>query len=189
MTPLKLDAKRSALVLIDLQNGIVALPLAPHDGQAVLDRSTALADRFRAAGALVIVVAAVITGDPAALLNPPVDADLSLRHGDLAPDYAELSPGVLHDGDVLVIKRQWGAFYGTDLDLQLRRRGIDTLVFAGIATNFGVESSARAAWEHGYAVVIAEDAVTSFTKELHDMTMTAIFPRIARVRPAEAIAF
>jgi nicotinamidase-related amidase len=63
------------------------------------------------------------------------------------------------DGDIEVTKRQWGAFYGTDLELQLRRRGIDTIILCGISTNIGVESTARNAWELGFNLVIAEDAV------------------------------
>ena len=62
------------------------------------------------------------------------------------------------DSDIEIIKRQWGAFYGTDLELQLRRRGIDTIVLCGISTNIGVESTARNAWELGFNLVIAEDA-------------------------------
>jgi nicotinamidase-related amidase len=84
-------------------------------------------------------------------------------------------------GDVLITKRQWGAFHGTELDLQLRRRGVGTMVLAGIATNFGVESTARQAWEHGYSVVIAEDATSSYSAEMHNFAVKFIFPRISRV--------
>ncbi len=69
--------------------------------------------------------------------------------------------------DLLITKRQWGAFHGTPLDQLLRRRGIKTIVMGGIATNFGVESTARAAIEQGYAVVFAEDAMTTMSAEMH----------------------
>ncbi len=92
-------------------------------------------------------------------------------------------------GDSLIVKRQWGAFYGTDLDLQLRRRGIETIVLGGVATNFGVESTARQAWEHGYAIVLAEDACTSRSAGLHDMAVRYIFPRLSRVVQSADIAF
>jgi len=84
--------------------------------------------------------------------------------------------------DILVTKRQWGAFYGTELDLQLRRRGISTLVLAGISTNIGVESTARSAWEQSYALVLVEDAMSSHSAEAHRFAIEQIFPRLGRVR-------
>jgi nicotinamidase-related amidase len=92
-----------------------------------------------------------------------------------------------HSQDVLILKRHWGAFYGTDLDLQLRRRRIETIVLGGIATNFGVESTARNGYEHGYHVVFAEDAMGAFTKASHDFAIQNIFPRLGRVRTTEEI--
>ena len=71
--------------------------------------------------------------------------------------------------------------------LQLRRRGVTTIVLGGIATNFGVESTARSAWEHGYAVVIAEDATTSLTAEMHTFSVEHILPRIGIVSRAADI--
>ncbi len=86
-----------------------------------------------------------------------------------------------------ITKRHWGAFHGTELDLQLRRRGIRSLVIAGIATNFGVEMTAREAWQHGYAVVIAEDACSGSGEGLHAFAIERILPRVARVRRAAEI--
>ena len=86
-----------------------------------------------------------------------------------------------------ITKRQQGAFHGTELDLQLRRRGVTTIVLAGIATNFGVEQTAREAYQHGYAVVIAEDACTSVGPDLHRFAIERILPRIARVRSSDEI--
>jgi len=62
-------------------------------------------------------------------------------------------------------------------------------VLGGIATNFGVESTARQAWEHGYAVVIVEDACATMSPELHEMAVKAIFPRIARVTVSGELEF
>ncbi len=101
--------------------------------------------------------------------------------GGLPAGWGELIDGLAEPGDIQIVKQQWGAFYGTGLDLQLRRRGIETVVLGGIATNFGVESTARQAWEHGYAVVLAEDACASLSAELHEMAIRYIFPRISRV--------
>jgi nicotinamidase-related amidase len=88
---------------------------------------------------------------------------------------------------VLITKRQWGAFYGTDLDQQLRRRGIKTLVMSGIATNFGVESTARAAFDRGYELVFVEDAMSSLAADPHDFAIKELFPRMGRVRSTETL--
>lgn len=94
-----------------------------------------------------------------------------------------------HDEDVVVTKRNWGAFYGTDLDLQLRRRGVTQIVLAGIATSIGVESTARAAHEHGYHVTIATDAVADMSEEAHRNSVERIFPRLGETgTTAEIIA-
>ncbi len=89
--------------------------------------------------------------------------------------------------DLRITKRQWGAFYGTELDLQLRRRGIRTIVLAGIATNIGVESTARDAFERGYNQVLVEDAMASMAAEMHDFAVQSIFPMIGLVRSTEEV--
>ncbi len=95
--------------------------------------------------------------------------------------------GLREDGDLTILKRQWGAFTGTELDLQLRRRGVKTIVLAGIATNFGVESTARSAWELGYDLVLVEDACTSLDADLHRIAIDKILPRISRIVTADSI--
>jgi nicotinamidase-related amidase len=87
----------------------------------------------------------------------------------------------MQTGDLQVTKRQWGAFHGTELDLQLRRRGIRTIVLGGVATHSGVESTARQAYERGYELLIVKDATTSSDAEAHAMSMKHIMPRLARV--------
>jgi nicotinamidase-related amidase len=87
-----------------------------------------------------------------------------------------------------VTKRQWGAFHGTDLEVQLRRRGVKTVALGGVATNFGVESTARAAWEIGFDVVIVEDITSTATVEMHEFALKKIFPRISRVTNAKEIS-
>lgn len=185
--PLALDPARTALVLIDLQRGIVAMPLAPRSGDEVVTAARALAGRFRAAGAQVILVHVGWSKDGGD--RPPANVDQP-QPGALPEGFSDFVEGLGKAADDLVIlKRQWGAFTGTDLDLQLRRRGIDTIVLAGIATNFGVELTARSAWEHGYDVIVAEDACTSRSPELHDFAIRHILPRIARVRAAAQLNF
>ena len=90
-------------------------------------------------------------------------------------------------GDFVITKHQWGAFYGTELDLEFRRRGITTMVLCGIATNIGVESTARFAFEYGFNQIFAEDAMSAMSAEEHALTLAKIFPRIGLVRKTAAI--
>ena len=183
MEPLVFDPRQTALISIDLQRSNVGRPLAPHAAADVVQRSTRIADALRAAGGTVVWVRVDLAG----LLSLPSDTPLRPPGSPLPPpEFSELVPEVqVHDGDVRITKRQWGAFYGTDLDLQLRRRGIRTLVMSGIATNFGVESTARAAFDRGYELVFVEDAMTSLAAEPHAVTVKELFPRMGRVRSTD----
>ena len=179
MPPFTLFPKSTALVLIDLQKGIIGLPLEPRSGRDVVASAGALASQFRALGAPVFLARVAFPVGPAALrlttdASPPLPAVEPPDWYDLA-----LEP---QPSDVFIHKRHWGAFYGTDLDLQLRRRRIETIVLGGIATNFGVESTARFAHELGYEQIFAEDAMASFTKANHDFAIQNILPRLGRVR-------
>jgi nicotinamidase-related amidase len=186
---MNLDPRSTALVLIDLQKGIVGMPLAPRSGAEATAVGRALAERFRAAKAPVILVNVAWSADHADSLRQPVDESFPRPPGGLPADFSDLIEGLAQPGDIRVTKRQWGAFYGTELDLQLRRRGIKTIVLGGIATNMGVESTARHAWEHGYEQIIVEDACTTRTAEMHEFAFKFIFPRIARVGRSADIAF
>ena len=105
-------------------------------------------------------------------------------------DWSDIVPQLgPRDGDIVITKRQWGAFYGTDLDLQLRRRGVNAIVLCGIATNFGVESTARSGAELRFDVVLLEDVMTSMTADAHRFAVQMIFPRLGRVRTADQIRF
>jgi nicotinamidase-related amidase len=179
---LELAAPTTALVLIDLQQGIVALPgLAPRQGAEVAAAGIRLAERFRAGGAAVVLVNVAFAADFGDMLKPPVDRPMPHPPGGFPANFSLLVEGLSRPTDIRVTKRQWGAFYGTDLDVQLRRRGVRTVVLGGIATNMGVESTARQAHEHGYEVVIVEDAMTSFSSEMHAFPVNAIFPMLSRV--------
>ena len=186
---IRLDPSTTALVLIDLQNGVVGMPFAPRSGADVLAAGKSLAMRFRAAKSKVVLVTVGFAEDYADVLSPPVDQPMRLPPGGMPKEWSELADGLAQPGDLHIVKRQWGAFHGTELDLQLRRRGVKTIVLGGIATNFGVESTARQAWEHGYAVVIVEDACATMSAELHEMAVKAIFPRIARVTVSGDLEF
>jgi nicotinamidase-related amidase len=187
MNSLSISLSSSALVLIDLQHGIVARPAAPRTGPEVVQNAARLAAKFREARAAVVLVRVAFSADRKDFLVLDADAPIQVS-GALPANWSEIVPEIgPKPGDLLITKRQWGAFYGTDLDLQLRRRGVRTIVLAGIATNFGVESTARAAYERGYQQVFVEDAMTSLTAEGHDFVIKNIFPRIGRVRSTSAV--
>ena len=181
-----IDLRHTALVLIDLQRGIVGRPTAPRSGAQVIQNAVRLVDRFREAGAPVVLVRVAFSPDGADALLP--EADEVMRRGPMPPDWADLAPELgSAPGDIIITKRQWGAFYGTELDLQLRRRGIGKIVLGGIATNIGVESTARTAFELGYNQVFVEDAMASLSEEAHLFSIRQILPRIGRVRSTEEV--
>jgi nicotinamidase-related amidase len=184
----KLDPRTTALVLIDLQEGILGFAQGPRNGQQVLDTSVKLAKRFRELGGLVVLVSVGWHDDLADYLKQPADVPANLKPGMLPanwftfPDALEAS-----NKDLYIVKRQWNAFFGTELDLQLRRRGIKTIVLAGISTNIGVESTARSAYELGYDQVFAEDAMSAGETAQHDSSVKYIFPRIGYVRQTDEV--
>jgi nicotinamidase-related amidase len=182
-----LDPNTTALILIDLQKGVVARPLAPYAGPDVLKTGIDLAGRFRKAGAPVVLVNVGWSPDFKDALRQPVDLPLQPPPGGFPPEFMELADGLAQPGDLRITKRQWGAFHGTELDLQLRRRHIQTIVLGGIATNIGVESTARQAWEHGYALVVVEDATSGQSAEMHHFSFKHILPRISRIAKAADI--
>ncbi|RJO69857.1 hydrolase [Nocardia panacis] len=169
--------ERTALVLIDLQHGVLAGPRAPHTAAEVIANSATLAHAFRAHGLPVVLVRVSFAPDWA---DSPKGRNESPQPGGLPPEGWDLIVDEIagHPGDIHVTKRNWGAFYGTDLDLQLRRRGITQIVLAGIATSIGVESTARAAHEHGYHLALATDAMTDSDTEAHRHSVGKIFPRL-----------
>ncbi|MER7671657.1 isochorismatase family protein [Kitasatospora sp. NPDC096128] len=162
-TSTALDPRSTALVLIDLMDRIVANQLAPHSGPHVVAASLRLAEDFRAAGAPVV---AVRVERPGVAEQPPGSG---------------LVAEVEAAADEVVVKRTIGAFQGTGLHEMLRARGVETLVFTGIATNLGVESSARAAADHGYRLVFVEDAMTGLTEAEHRASVELDFPRLGEV--------
>ena len=182
----RLDSRKTALVLIDLQNGIASLPVQPFSAEEVIDASRNMAEACRQHGTSVIYVRANL----ADML--PLEADLSPgpHGGEPVPASAsELVARVgFKEGDLIVTKRHWGAFDATSgLESTLRARGIETIILAGIATNFGVESTARQATSLGFQVVIATDACPSLDAAAHAFAMEKIFPLIARVRSVREI--
>jgi len=178
-----LNPQTTALVLIDLQHGNVARELAPYTPEQVLANSVRLADAFRAAGATIVYVRVSVgelvaheadRGLPGLKFIPPNPSDIVPEAG-------------MQEGDFLVTKRQWGAFHATELDQILRRRGVKDIVLTGIATNIGVESTARVAHDLGYDLVFAEDAMSSIGEGAHQWTVENMFPLMGRVRSTEQL--
>lgn len=184
-----LDPRQTALVLIDLQRGIVGMELGPRSGPEVAEAGRVLASRARAAGVLVVPVRVAFSRNFADAPSSRVDKAATRGDGGLPADWSTPVDGLVEADDLVVTKRQWGAFHGTELDLQLRRRGIDTIVLGGIATNLGVESTARAAYDHGYHTVVVEDACTSVSAALHAMAFEHVFPRLGRVARLDTLSF
>lgn len=182
---LQLDKKATALVVIDLQKGIATRETKPHSVRTVIENSALLAESFRKNGMPVFLVHVSSTGaDRLSVITDEQWAAPAKLPDDWSDLVDELKP---KENDIVVAKKQWGAFYGTALDLQLRRRGMKAIVLCGIATNYGVESTARFAYEYGYNQVFAEDAMSSMSEEAHALAIKHVFHRMGRVRKTEEI--
>ncbi len=187
MSELVLDPRHTALVIIDLQKGITRFEGAPHSIASVIANSVSLLNAAREAGVQPVLVHVDFSLKGADAVHVTSDEPMRAA-GDLPPDWSEflLELG-RQPGDIVILKRQWGAFYGTDLELQLRRRGLTTIILCGIATEFGVESTARDAYERGFEQVFPQDAMTARSAESHANAVTRIFPRMGRVRSTEEV--
>ncbi len=179
MAELQLDPKKTALVLIDLQNAIVSMNPMPHTAAQVVENSRKLAEAFRIHGAPVVYVRVDLND----FMMFPVDQPHTMGDKPLPAVASEIAPSAgFQTGDTLITKRHWGAFAGTDLEQQLKSRGIDTVVLTGISTNIGVESTARQGTGLGFAFVLVEDACSAQSAEHHRFAFENIFPRLSQVR-------
>jgi nicotinamidase-related amidase len=160
-----------ALIVIDLQKGILCLP-AVHSLAEIIGRVAFLARAFRERG---LPVALVNVSAP-----PPGRTDVGRRNYSFPPDWTELVPELEQQpGDHLVTKHGWGAFLGTTLDAYLRTRGVTQVIVTGVATSAGVESTARSAYDLGYNVTLVTDAMTDRDADAHRHCVEKIFPRMA----------
>ena len=180
--PLTTLEPTAALVVIDLQKGIVSLPTA-HDAGTVVRHSAALAEAFRAAGQPVVLVN-VTGGAPGRTDQQQSGAPAPARADDWADLVDELG---VQPGDHLVTKQTFGAFTGTSLEQYLRERGVTQVVLTGISTSIGVESTARFAHELGFHVVLVTDAMTDRSAESHDHSVTSIFPRLGETTTTQDV--
>jgi nicotinamidase-related amidase len=173
-----LDPK-TALILIDLQKGIVGMPTV-HPGAEVVRRAAALAEAFRRHGLSVVLV----NVDRLA----PGRTEQAPNLAAFPADWTELVPELNRQPqDHTITKRTWGAFTGTGLQEHLEGLGVTQVVIAGIATSAGVESTARQAHELGYNVALAVDAMTDRSAEAHTNSVTRIFPRLGETGATQEI--
>jgi nicotinamidase-related amidase len=178
VTVTALDAK-TALIVIDLQKGIVSRPAAhPIDG--VVERAAALAEAFRGHG-LPVVLVNVAGGAPGRTEQPR-------PHGELPAGWTDLIPELNRQPqDHVVTKHTPGAFTNTGLEAHLKALGVTQVVIAGVATSNGVEVTARQAFELGFNVTLATDAMTDMQAEAHAYSVTRVFPRIGETGSAQDI--
>ena len=173
-----LDPK-TALIIIDLQKGIVSRP-AVHPIGEIVKRARLLADAFRQYGLPVVLV------NVAAV--PPGRTEQTFKGGNFPPAWTDLVPELNQQpADHAVTKRAWGAFTKTGLAEHLQGLGVTQVVVAGVATSIGVESTARQAYEHGFHVTLATDAMTDMNPDAHANSLARIFPRLGETGTTEEI--
>jgi nicotinamidase-related amidase len=161
---------RTALIIIDLQKGIVAFPTVHPVGE-IIKHAAELADAFRRKG-LPVVLVNVNAGAPGRTEQAPRMKAFPEGWADLVPELNQ------QPQDLTVTKRTWGAFTNTGLEQLLKDLGVTQVVIVGVATSAGVESTARFAHEQGFHVTLAVDAMTDMNLDAHTNSITRIFPRI-----------
>ena len=169
----------TALVIIDLQKGIVSMPTAQPINEIIV-RSAALAQAFRAKGLPVVLVNVAGVA--------PGRTEAGLRKFAFPPDWTGLAPELNQQpGDILITKHRWGAFIGTSLDETLRGLGVTQIVLAGVATSIGVESTARSLYDAGYNLALVTDAMTDRDADAHQYSIEKVFPRLGETDTTENV--
>jgi nicotinamidase-related amidase len=178
--PLTKLESTAALIVIDLQKGLLGLPTV-HPMAGIIERSAQLARAFRERGLPVVLVN--VTG------VAPGRTDAGPRDlSSLPANWTELVPELEQQtGDHLVSKQRVGAFIGTSLHDVLQQRGVTQVVVTGVATSAGVESTVRSAYDHGYNVVVAVDAMTDRDADAHRHSVEKTFPRMAETATTEEV--
>jgi nicotinamidase-related amidase len=170
----------TALIVIDLQKGIVDGHFI-HPIGGIIERTRTLIDVFRAKGLPVVLVN--VAGRPPGRTEQGPRSSVSFTEGwtDLLPELDR------QPSDIAVTKRSWGAFATTDLERQLRARGVTQVVVTGVVTSTGVEATARQAYEQGFNVSLALDAMTDMREEAHEYSVKNVFPRLGETGTANEI--
>jgi len=169
----------TALIVVDLQKGIVGSPFI-HPIDTFVDRSRALLDAFRERG-LPVVLVNVAGGAPGRTERPRQSEPRPAGWTDFIPELGQ------QPGDIVVTKRTWGAFASTDLEDRLKAMGVTQVVITGVATGTGVEATARQAYEQGFHVTLALDAMTDVRPEAHDYSIRNVFPRLGETGTAQEV--
>ncbi len=183
---LNLNKGKTAIVVIDLQKGIAAIPTEPYSSKLVIENTAKMLKEFRKNNMPVFLINVTPSRDMEDALRPVSETSFSMSNYDSS--WSEFVPDLdIQPTDFRITKHQWGAFYGTELDLQLRRRKIETIVLCGIATNFGVESTARFAYEFGFNQILVEDAMAARSKDEHNFPIKYIFPRLGLIRSTDQV--
>lgn len=170
----------TALIVVDLQKGIVGVPTV-HPIDAIVGRACALVDAFRGRGLPVVLVNVAGRAPGRTERGPRARTAFADGWTDLLPDLNQ------QPDDIAVTKRTWGAFASTGLDDRLRALGVTQVVVTGVATSGGVEATARQAYEHGYNVSLALDAMTDTSSQAHDYSVNNVFPRLGETGTSQAI--
>ena len=183
---LKIDVQKTAVVVIDLQKGIASIPTEPYSSKVVIENTVKMLKEFRKHNMPVFLVNVTLSKDMKDALRPVSETSFKISNYDSS--WSEFVPELnVQSTDFIITKHQWGAFYGTELDLQLRRRKIETIILCGIATNLGVESTARFAYEYGFNQIFVEDAMAARSKDEHTFPLKYIFPRLGLIRKTDEI--
>jgi nicotinamidase-related amidase len=170
----------TALLVVDLQKGIVSSSLV-HPIADVVERARALIDAFRR-HSLPVVLINVAGGAPGRTEQPRPNL------GTLPEGWTDFIPELdRQPTDIVVTKRTWGAFASTDLEQRLRAIGVTQVVVLGVATGTGVEATARQAYEQGFNVTLAIDAMTDRRPEAHDYAISNVFPRLGETGTCQEI--
>jgi nicotinamidase-related amidase len=178
--PLTALDPNTALIVIDLQKGIVKGDFIHPIGE-IVDRTRALLHVFRAKRLPVVLVNVAGRAPGRTEQGPRSNVSLSEGWTDLLPELDQQT------SDILVTKRSWGAFATTDLERQLKTRGVTQVVVTGVATSGGVEATARQAYEQGFNVTLVIDAMTDGREESHAYCIKNVFPRVGETGSAQEV--
>ncbi|HTB52245.1 MAG TPA: isochorismatase family protein [Ferruginibacter sp.] len=177
--------KNTALVVIDMQKGIVKFPVV-HPIEGVIDNVVKLVAAFRKEGLPIVIVNVDPAGNIAAKAR--TDASRGAAPMQFPPEFLEIIPEIpVHKEDIRVTKHSWSAFPTTAIDEELKKRNVTGIVLAGVSTSIGVEGTARSANEKGYNITFAKDAMTDMKLSAHENSVDTIFPRMGEVDVTAAI--
>ena len=192
MQEVVIQPQKTALLLFHYQNDSIHINgklahwgmAAIAQEQGLLENSRVLLDWARTEGLTVLHLVYAFREDFSDLpANSPLYSRLKESEGLVEGTWgAEIHQAVRpRDGEPVIVKPRISAFAGTGLDEFLRAGGVDTLILAGLTTNWVIESTARQAMDLGYRLVAVEDCMASFNRTLHDFAIQHIYPQISTV--------